>query len=290
MDTSGFYCLFNLILVQEKIRPSFLYDLHDDDKILNTMLHLFPSLIISSDNRDTKLISTESINLKEIDSRITLGKILGYPSYLDFEKAIHSNKYNLSLFVKLKHKRNIFNIDIFNYISLSNNDSIQSFVHKSTSIISKYNELLNSMDLHVHHFYSRSEFHFNTDIHFLILGMLIDSDIIEYAPYCYGNKYLSLFNEYFPNLIFTPVNKIKSIISKHNVNDVKNKSKYEASLYACIYNDFYRENVDVYSIPCMTKSKSQFKDLIIKSNQIIHKYPTILHKFDFNISKFIVKF
>jgi hypothetical protein len=288
--------LINLILVNEDIRPAYLYD--DNIDILNSMIHLFPDLNIFKFGNNI-FISKQKLSLDDVSSNENIGKILGYPTYRDYETSIHSDKYNLSLYVKVKHHKKIQHVYLFNYISLTNNSSIEIFVNKANLIISKYEDLLALNNIHVYKFYSTSDFHFNNDIAILILGMLIDSNIIPYKLYkFYGprQKYnIQLLTSYFPNLIVTKKNRSKIISNKNvvindemfdfNLNSIINDI-YQFDLNAIVYNDSYEENVYVHTLYSPIKSKSQFKQLCINANKIIHKYTDILQKFNVNISKF----
>lgn len=290
-------CLINLILVNEDIRPSYLYDEHNIE-ILNSMIQMFPDLKIFKFGKNI-FISKQFLTYNDVISNEKVGKILGYPSYHEFETSIHSNKFNLILYVKIKYHKKIKYVNLFNYISLTNNSSIELFVNKSNSIISKYYDLLENHHIYVYKFYSTSEFYFNNDIGILILGMLIDSNIISYKLYKYnGNrqKYnIHLLTSYFPNLMITRKNN-STIISNQNV--VINDDMFQFDIYtiindmfqfdlnAIVFNDLYKESIYINTFYSTIKSKSQYNQLCINSNKIIHKYTNILEKFNINISKF----
>jgi len=151
-----------------------------------------------------------------------------------------------------------YDLDLFNYVSLTNDTSIESFVTKLNDIISKYHELLSMHHIYIYKFYSTSEFHFNNDIRTLILGMLLDSNIIPYKIYrYYGTSYRSnqkyhidLLKSYFPKLIITKQDK-HIIISKESIHekmDIPDENLYQFDIDAVIYNDLYEEEIDIYDL------------------------------------------
>ncbi len=284
--------LINMILVNENVRPAYLF--YGDKSYLQTISLLCPNLNIYPD-KSSYFISKKRIAYKDIATQELTGKTLGYPSYQEFEATLHSNKYSLTLWVHLEYSKKRYDIDLFNYVTLTNNDSIELFVQKANALITKLCQILQTPKIKIHKFYSTSDFHFNVDISYILLGMLVDSEIIPFKIYKYSGKHqtyiIQLIQSYFPHLLITKENDT-TIISKQSIPDFCpiDDSMYQYELNAIIYNDFYQQEMDVCTLYSpMNHSKAQFNKLIMNANQITNKYPHLLQKFKFQILKFNVR-
>lgn len=292
MSDSELSFLINMILVNEDVRPAYLF--YGDKTFLKSISLYCPDLNIYP-HRSSYFISKKILSHNDIASEELTGKTLGYPCYQEFKSTIHSDKYNLTLWVHLKYNKKRYDIDLFNYVTLTNNDSIESFVQRANALISKLCQILETPKIKIYKFYSTSDFHFNVDISYIILGMLIDSDIIPFKTYKYSGTrqtyIIELIHYYFPHLLITKENN-STIISKHSVSEFCpiHDSMYQYDLNAIIYNDFYQQEMNVCILYSpMNHNKLQFNNLVVNSNKIVNKYPHLLQKFKFQILKFNIR-
>jgi hypothetical protein len=292
MTDSELSFLINMILVNEDVRPAYLF--YGDKTFLKSISLYCPDLNIYP-HRSSYFISKKILSHNDIATEELTGKTLGYPSYQEFKSTLHSDKYNLTLWVHLKCNKKIYDIDLFNYVTLTNNDSIESFVQKANALISKLCQILETPKIKIYKFYSTSDFYFNVDISYIVLGMLVDSEIIPFKTYKYSGRrqtyIIELIHYYFPHLLITKENN-STIISKHSVPEFCpiHDSMYQYDLNAIIYNDFYQQEMNVCILYSpMNHNTQQFNKLIFNSTQIINKYPHLLQKFKFQILKFNVR-
>lgn len=284
--------LINMILVNEDVRPCYLF--YGDDTYLKYISLYCPDLHIYP-HRSSYFISKQILSHDDIATEELTGKTLGYPSYQEFNSTLHSDKYNLTLWVHLTYNKKRYDIDLFNYVTLTNNDSIESFVKKANALISKLCQILETPKIKIHKFYSTSHFHFNSDISYILLGMLVDSEIIPFKIYKYSGTrqtyIIDLIHYYFPHLLITK-EKNSTIISKHSISEFCpiDDSMYQYELNAIIYNDFYQQEmyVGILYSP-MNHNKHQFNKLVANANQVVNQYPDLLQKFKFQLLKFNVR-
>jgi hypothetical protein len=143
----GLENLLNIILVIENIRPAFLIQpidygetSHNDTKtryLLQCIKYNFPYLIHSFEyeNYQGILISKSNYNgIYDIDNT-TMGKILGYPCYLEFNNLDRNNQtYSISVMVKLEDGQEI---NLFSNVckDLTNLNIFQTIAQKSKEVL-----------------------------------------------------------------------------------------------------------------------------------------------------------
>lgn len=292
MSDSDLSFLINIILVNEDVRPAYLF--YGDKTFLKSISLYCPALNIYPDG-SSYFISKKILSHDDVATEELTGKTLGYPTYNEFKSTLHSDKFNLTLWVDLKWCKKRYDIILFNYVTLTNNDSMETFVKKANSLISKLCQILETPKIKIYRFYSTSDFYFNTDISYIILGMLIDSDIIPFKKVMYSGKrqiyIIELIHSNFPHLLIIKENR-ETYISKYSVDEFQpiHDSMFQYELNAIICNELYRQEINVCTLYSpMNHNIHQYNKLIVNANKIINKYPYLLQKFKFQILKFNVR-
>lgn len=159
INTIGLDELINVILVKEKVRPAFLLQPIDyketksTDPITSSKLEnihkLFPELVYSENYTPYRgtLISYDNFDGKEI-SWSDMGKILGYPCYLDtFDN--DKDDYSIHVVAIFKNTKYCFNNKRSNIFSnrCSNKtkeieETFESFANKAFDVLKEYKDIL----------------------------------------------------------------------------------------------------------------------------------------------------
>jgi len=152
----GLNNLVNIILVLENIRPAFLIQpvdygetSHNDPKtrdILKCIKYNFPNLIHSFTYETYQgiIISKSNYNDRYDIDNTEIGKILGYPCYLEFDNLDRNNEtYSITVMVKFMDGKEI---DVFTNVckDLTNLIIFEKIAHQSKEVLinnTEYNKL-----------------------------------------------------------------------------------------------------------------------------------------------------
>jgi hypothetical protein len=193
--------LINIILVLENIRPAFLIQpidygetSHNDPKtryILQCIKDNFPSLIHSFKYKHYQgiIISKSNYNDRYDIDNTTIGQILGYPCYLEFDNLDRNNEtYAITVMVKLNDGKEV---DVFTNVckDLTYLNMFETLAQKSKEVLINNTELLDNSVTDVYVEYKKIVSHQSIINKLLSNGKIEKDDIFLISNIFYNNDY-----------------------------------------------------------------------------------------------------
>jgi hypothetical protein len=197
----GLNNLLNIILVLENIRPAFLIQpvdygetSHNDPKtkyILKCIKDNFPNLIHSFTYETYQgiIISKSDYNNRYDIDTTTMGKILGYPCYLEFNNLDRNNEiYSITVIVKFIDGKKV---DVFTNVckDLLNLHIFQTLAQKIKEVLMNNIELLDNRVTDVYINYNIIVSHQSIINKLLSNGKIKKDDIFLISNIFYNNDY-----------------------------------------------------------------------------------------------------